>query len=127
MHGGGKIFLHSLKRRPADASRDAFGGQVDAAWPANAFPPPHASLLKAQGEKKKKKENRASLKIIFSLFFRKYKSKIKQCKRVIRDLENHSLGPLCSYTLYFTWHEMAKHSVVRIVSHIHCFAWIILL
>lgn len=78
-------------------------------------------------KKEEKKENRASLKIIFSLFFWKYKSKIKQCKRVIRDLENHSLGPLCSYTLYFTWHEMAKHSVVRIVSHIHCFAWIILL
>lgn len=58
MHGGGKIFLHSLKRRPADASRDAFGGQVDAAWPANAFAPPHASLLKAQGKKKEKKKRK---------------------------------------------------------------------
>lgn len=86
--------------------------------------PPHASLLKAQGEKKKKKKS-GVLKNNF--FFRKYKSKIKQCTRVIRDLENHSLGPLCSYTLYFTWHEMTKHSVVRIVSHIHFFAWIILL
>lgn len=86
-----------------------------------------SSKLRVKKKRRKKKSGVSKNHFFLNFFFRKYKSKIKQCKRVIRDLENHSLGPLCSYTLYFTWHEMTKHSVVRIVSHIHFFAWIIML